>query len=49
MAAPAFLPYGPGAAERGLVREGGSPIWTFPPDYVARLRSAILEAEAAAR
>jgi esterase/lipase superfamily enzyme len=30
-----------GPAERGLVRDEDSPIWTFPPDYVARLRSAL--------
>ena len=30
-----------GPAERGLVRDEESPIWTFPPDYVERLRSAL--------
>lgn len=39
----AMIRYDLGPAERGLVREGGSPIWTFPPDYVARLREAIVE------
>jgi esterase/lipase superfamily enzyme len=39
----ALIRYGLGPAERGLVREGGSPIWTFPPDYVARARKAIIE------
>jgi esterase/lipase superfamily enzyme len=33
-----------GPAERGLVRDGSSPIWTFPPDYVDRLRSALEDA-----
>jgi hypothetical protein len=28
-------------AERGLVRDGDSPIWEFPPDYVERLRKAV--------
>ncbi len=27
--------------ERGLVRDPASPVWTFPPDYVERLRSAL--------
>ncbi len=44
----ATIRYGLGPAERGLVRGAGSPIWTFPPDYVARLRRAILEQGAAA-
>jgi len=43
------LRYGLGPAERGLIREGGSPVWTFPPDYVARLRKAIIEQQKAAR
>jgi hypothetical protein len=30
-----------GPAERGLVRDSSSPVWRFPPDYVARLRSAL--------
>jgi len=30
-----------GPEERGLVRRGDSPIWTFPPDYIARLRAAL--------
>jgi len=33
-----------GPAERGLVRDGSSPIWTFPLDYVDRLRSALEDA-----
>jgi esterase/lipase superfamily enzyme len=30
-----------GPAERGLERYESSPIWNFPPDYVARLRTAL--------
>lgn len=30
--------------ERGLVRSEDIPIWTFPPDYIHRLRAALLEA-----
>ena len=45
----AALRYGLGPAERGLVREAGSPIWTFPPDYVARVRKAVAEQVEAAR
>jgi esterase/lipase superfamily enzyme len=44
-----LLRYGLGPAERGLVREGGSPIWTFPPDYVARVRKAVAEQQEAGR
>jgi esterase/lipase superfamily enzyme len=33
-----------GPGERGLVREEDSPIWTFPPDYVERLRAALATA-----
>ena len=29
--------------ERGLVRSNGNPIWTFPSDYVQKLRSIIAE------
>jgi len=29
-------------AERGLVRKPGSPIWSFPGDYIGRLRRALL-------
>lgn len=31
-------------AERGLVRETGAPVWTFPPDYIERLRTALMKA-----
>jgi esterase/lipase superfamily enzyme len=30
-------------ADRGLVRADGSPVWTFPPDYIERLRVALAE------
>jgi len=30
-------------AQRGLVRDGTSPIWAFPPDYVDRLRAVLTE------
>lgn len=34
--------------DRGLARiEDGSPIWTFPPDYIERLRAALIEANPA--
>jgi esterase/lipase superfamily enzyme len=29
--------------ERGLVRSEDIPIWTFPPDYIQRLRAALLK------
>lgn len=29
--------------ERGLVRSEDLPIWTFPPDYIQRLRSALVK------
>lgn len=31
-------------ADRGLVRSEDNPVWTFPPDYIERLRSAIVKA-----
>jgi esterase/lipase superfamily enzyme len=37
------LAYGLNPSQRGLVRDEGSPIWHFPSDYLARLRSAILK------
>ncbi|KPJ95880.1 MAG: hypothetical protein AMJ53_01850 [Gammaproteobacteria bacterium SG8_11] len=30
-------------AERGLVRSDDNAIWTFPPDYISRLREAIVK------
>ena len=38
------LAYGLPPAERGLVRGENSPIWIFPPDYIERLRAAIIKA-----
>jgi esterase/lipase superfamily enzyme len=32
-------------AERGLVQEEGEAVWTFPEDYIGRLRSAVLAAQ----
>lgn len=34
-------------ADRGLVRSEDNPVWTFPPDYITRLRSAIVKANPA--
>jgi esterase/lipase superfamily enzyme len=38
------LAYGLSPAERGLVRGEDSPIWSFPADYIKRLRAAIIKA-----
>ena len=38
------LAYGLSPPERGLVRSGDSPIWSFPADYIERLRAAIIKA-----
>ena len=38
------LAYGLSPSERGLVRGGESPIWSFPADYIERLRAAIIKA-----
>ncbi len=38
------LAYGLNPAERGLVRGENSPLWTFPADYIERLRTAIIKA-----
>jgi esterase/lipase superfamily enzyme len=37
------LRYDLAPAERGLVLSGDSPIWSFPPDYISRLREAIVK------
>ena len=34
-------------AERGLVLREDAPVWTFPPDYIARLRAALKSANPA--
>lgn len=31
------------AEERGLVRAPDSPVWTFPPDSIERLRAEVIE------
>jgi len=35
------LMYGLGPSERGLVQVGTSKVWTFPADYIKRLRTAL--------
>lgn len=37
------LKYGLTPAERGLVLKDGEVVWSFPIDYIARLRSAVLD------
>lgn len=39
----ALLAYDMGAAERGLEQEENLLVWTFPPDFIKRLRKALLE------
>ena len=41
----ATLAYGLSPAQRGLVRAGDTPVWSFPADYIERLRAAIIEAD----
>ena len=43
------LRYGLAPEDRGLVRTDVLPVWTFPPDYIDRLRAAIIEANPAFR
>ena len=38
-----LLAYDIGAAERGLEKEENLLVWTFPPDFIERLRKALLE------
>ena len=38
------LAYGLSPMERGLVRGEDSPLWSFPADYIERLRAAIIKA-----
>ena len=38
-----LLAYDIGAAERGLEKEANLLVWTFPPDFIERLRKAVLE------
>lgn len=35
------LKYGLAPAGRGLVQTSAVPVWTFPPDYIDRLRQAL--------
>ena len=39
----ALLGYNLGAAQRGLEKEADLLVWTFPPDYIERLRKVLLE------
>ena len=36
-----LLRFGLGPGERGLLRDGESTVWTFPPDYIARLAASV--------
>ena len=38
-----LLAYDIGAAERGLEKEANLLVWTFPPDFIERLRQALTE------
>jgi esterase/lipase superfamily enzyme len=38
-----LLAFDIGAAERGLEKEANLLVWTFPPDFIERLRKAVLE------
>lgn len=40
------LRHGLEPAERGLVKEGDVPVWSFPADYLDRLRRAVVQADA---
>lgn len=35
------LRFGFAPEERGLIRQEGDPLWTFPPDYIEELRAAV--------
>jgi esterase/lipase superfamily enzyme len=39
----ALLAYNIGAAERGLEKEANLLVWTFPPDFIERLRKKLAE------
>jgi hypothetical protein len=39
----ALLAYDLGAAERGLEKEANLLVWTFPPDFIERLRKVLAE------
>jgi hypothetical protein len=38
-----LLAYDIGAAERGLEKEENLLVWTFPPDFIERLRESLVE------
>jgi hypothetical protein len=37
------LRYDLSPGDRGLIRSDDSPIWSFPPNYIERLRDAIVK------
>ncbi|MGD8342293.1 MAG: alpha/beta hydrolase [Desulfobacterales bacterium] len=39
----ALLAYDLGAAQRGLEKGENQPVWTFPPDFIERLRKQLVE------
>jgi hypothetical protein len=41
------LRYDLSPSARGLVQNENSPVWDFPPDYINRLRNAIIKANPA--
>ncbi len=43
------LRYGLSPEDRGLVPMSETPVWTFPPDYIARLREAVVRANPSLR
>ena len=43
----ATLVYDMPPQQRGLTRSGDSAIWTFPPDYISRLKTALTKTDAA--
>jgi hypothetical protein len=38
-----LLAYDIGAAERGLEKKANLLVWTFPPDFIERLRRVLTE------
>lgn len=42
-----MLMYGLTPEQRGLQLKSNMPVYEFPPDYIARLRSAVAEADLA--
>ena len=39
----ALLAYDLGAGQRGLEKEEKLPAWTYPPDYIERMRKQLAE------